>query len=86
MPEPNRVPSDNDNLVTSLKVGVFMSVLGWMVLAIEAPQLIGAPNPPQVQPTAKNAAPAVTSAPSSDYFPAQFPSPKGEPEASPPTF
>ena len=86
MSEPNRVPSENDNLVTSLKVGVFMTVLGWMVLVVEAPQLVGAPDAPQVQATAQTAAPAAAPAPASDYFPAQFPAPKGESEAAAPTF
>ena len=41
MSEPNR---DKENLVITLKIGVFMTVLGWMVLAIEAPKLTSAPD------------------------------------------
>jgi len=83
MSESNRVPSEGDNLVTSLKIGVFITVLGWMVLAVEASQLAAAPSDTATTPQA--AVPAL-SLMAVDYFPARFPAPKGEAEALPATF
>jgi hypothetical protein len=83
MSEPNR---DKENLVITLKIGVFMAVLGWMVLAIEAPHLTAAPDVNVTPATVAHAAPTPTAPTATDYFPAQYPAPKGEPEPVSPTF
>jgi len=83
MSESNRVPSEGDNLVTSLKIGAFITVLGWMALAVEAQQLVAAPN--DTTTTAQSTVPVVSLS-AVDYFPARFPAPKGEAEPLPATF
>ena len=87
MSEPNRKLSENDNLVTSLKIGVFMTVLGWMVLAVEAPKLTAAPDVAAASATpAQTAATGTSPAAVVDYFPAQYPAPQGEPASTPAAF
>ncbi len=84
MSEPNR---DKEYLVTTLKIGVFMTVLGWMVLAIEAPQLMSAPDVTVTPAKVAHSASTQTAPAAADYyFPAQFPPPQGEPEPAPSTF
>jgi hypothetical protein len=83
MSEPNR---DKEYLVTTLKIGVFMTVLGWMVLAIEAPQLTAAPDVTVTPATVAHSASTQTAPAAADYFPAQYPAPQGEPEPAPSTF
>jgi len=68
---------------TPLKVAVWFAVLGFIMLAVETPHW--------VTPTDTQHPAAATSTPGSppqdtDYFPARFPAPKGEPEPAPPTF
>jgi hypothetical protein len=83
MSESNR---DKQNLVTTLKIGVFMAVLGWMVLAIEAPRLMAVPDAPVASATVARAKPTETAPAAADYFPAHYPPPQGEPEPAPSTF
>jgi hypothetical protein len=73
-----------------IKVAALVAVLGLVMLAIESPRLItgtgdviAKASPPQTS-QESNAMPFPTSA--SEYFPAQFPAPKGDAEAQPPTF
>jgi hypothetical protein len=68
---------------TPLKVAVWFAVLGFIMLAVETPYW--------VMPTDTQHAAAATSTPASapqdtDYFPARYPAPTGEPEPAPPTF
>jgi len=53
------------------------------VLAVETPNLVRAPD--EHATPAHSVAP-LAAAPASDYFPAQFPAPKGDAEPAPPTF
>jgi hypothetical protein len=86
MSKRNRNPSEKENLVTSLKIGVFMTVLGWVILAIEAPQLTAVPEATATSASVAHPASTGTAPAAADYFPAQFPAPQGEPEPAPATF
>ena len=97
----NESPSALKRLVTSLKVAALVTVLGTVVLAAErqlstdvspeeiiatdvAPGQVAAPAPSGQSAQAARAASEQNAA--EDYFPAQFPEPKGEPAQQPPTF
>ena len=79
----NESKKSSEHFATPLKAAVWFAVVGFVVLAVETPhwsmssdkQSVAAPTPP-----------AVSSAPATDYFPARFPAPTGEPEAVPATF
>jgi hypothetical protein len=81
----NENPSALSKIITSLKVAALATVLGTVVIAAEhrlvspAQTVAGATSQAVAQ---GNSAPPVTS----DYFPAQFPAPKGEPSEPAPTF
>jgi hypothetical protein len=97
----NESPSALKRVVMSLKVAALVTVLGTVVLAAER-QLATDVSPEEIIATdlapahvAPPAPAASTSAPGSavsvqqtpeDYFPAQFPEPKGEPASQSPTF
>ena len=67
---------------TPLKVAVWFAVLGFIMLAVETPYWV---TPTDTQYAAAPSTPA--SAPQdTDYFPARYPAPTGEPEPAPPTF
>ncbi len=78
-----QVKPGNENFTRSFKLVLCAAVLGCVVLAVEAPRLVRAPDE-HVASTHGAAPPATTAVP--DYFPAQFPAPKGEAEPAPPTF
>jgi len=78
-----QVKPGHENFTRSLKLAVWAAVLGCVVLAVETPNLVRAPEE-RAAPTHSAAPPPAT--PMSDYFPAQFPAPKGEAEPAPPTF
>jgi hypothetical protein len=78
-----QVKPGNENLTRSFKLAVCAAVLGCVVLAVETPNLVRAPD--EHATPAHSVAP-LAGAPASDYFPAQFPAPKGEAEPAPPTF
>ena len=78
-----KVKPGNENFTRSFKLAVCAAVLGFVVLAVETPNLVRAPD--EHTASAHSAAPPATT-PASDYFPAQFPAPKGDAEPAPPTF
>jgi hypothetical protein len=78
-----QVKPGNENLARSLKLAVWAAVLGCVVLAVETPNLVRAPE--ERAESMHSAAPPPATL-MSDYFPAQFPAPKGEAEPAPPTF
>jgi hypothetical protein len=75
--------SGNKNLSSSLKLAVWAAVLGCVVLAVETPNLV---QPPAERAALSYSAAPGPSTPATDYFPAQFPAPKGEAEPAPATF
>jgi hypothetical protein len=80
----NETPSTLSRIITSLKVVALTTVLGTVVIAAE--QRLVAPGQ-----TVAMASQAVAQADSaqpatSDYFPAQFPAPNGEPSELAPKF
>jgi hypothetical protein len=94
----NESPSALKRIVMSLKVAALVTVLGTVVLAAER-QLATDVSPEEI--IATDVAPALVAAPAQsasaapaasgekatvDYFPAQFPEPKGESASQPPTF
>ena len=94
----NESPSALKRIVMSLKVAALVTVLGTVVLAAER-QLATDVSPEEI--IATDVAPAQVAAPAqsapaapaaserqapTDYFPAQFPEPRGEPAPQPPTF
>jgi hypothetical protein len=68
---------------TPLKAAVWFVVLGFVVLAVEAPHWGAAKDAQHEGAAAAAPAPAASD---SDYFPARFPAPKGDPEPAAPTF
>jgi hypothetical protein len=75
----------SDRIAVPLKAAVWFTVLGFIVLAIETPHWVMAPD--MQSEAAPTSTAASTSAPAgTEYFPARFPAPKGEAEATPPTF
>ena len=77
-------PKTNSNcLAGALKAAVWFAVLGFIVLAVEAPHWSMAPD---MQRDAASTSTPASAASATDYFPARFPAPKGEPEVQPPTF
>jgi hypothetical protein len=79
----NETPSALSRIITSLKVVALATVLGTVVIAAE--QRLVSPGQTvamtsQVVTQADSAQPVT-----SDYFPAQFPAPKGEPSELAPT-
>ncbi len=74
---------DPERLAAPLKAAVWIAVVGFVVLAVEAPHWIMAPD---AQSLAAPAAAPPSATPATDYFPARFPAPKAEPEVQPPTF
>ncbi|MEP6944067.1 MAG: hypothetical protein ABI981_14075 [Betaproteobacteria bacterium] len=74
-----------DHLLFSLQFAVWAAVLGCVVLAVDTPQLVATPADANVSATAPAAA-APAPNPSVDYFPAQFPAPRGEPAPQPAAF
>ena len=83
MSQSKQVRSGNENLSSSLKLAVWAAVLGCVVLAVETPNLVQPPGDREAR--SYSAAPG-PSTPATDYFPAQFPAPKGEAEPAPETF
>lgn len=83
MSESKQVRHGNENLASSLKLAVWAAVLGCVVLAVETPNLV---QPPREREALSSSAAPVPSTPATDYFPAQFPAPKGEAEPAPATF
>ena len=77
------VKPGNENLSRSFKLAVCAAVLGCVVLAVETPNLVRAPDEHAVS---AHSAALLATTPTTDYFPAQFPAPKGEAEPAPPTF
>jgi hypothetical protein len=78
-----QVKPGNENLTRSFKLAVWAAVLGCVVLAVETPNLVRAP---EEHAASTHSAAPLASSPSTDYFPAQFPAPKGEADPAPPTF
>ena len=83
MSESKQGRSGNENLASSLRLAVWAAVLGCVVLAVETPNLVQPPGDREAR--SYSAAPEA-SPPATDYFPAQFPAPKGEVEPAPATF
>jgi hypothetical protein len=92
----NESPSVLKRIVMSLKVAALVTVLGTVVLAAErqlstevSPEgiIIGTEvAPAQVAVPAQSAPAASEQKAPADYFPSQFPEPKGESAQQPPTF
>ena len=82
MSDSKQVKSGNENLTSSLKLAVWAAVLGCVVLAVETPSLVRVPG--EREALSYSAAPQ-PAPPMTDYFPAQFPAPKGEAEPAPAT-
>lgn len=70
---------------TPLKAAVWFVVLGFVVLAVETPHW-GTSKDTQREGVAAAASTPAPAASDSDYFPARFPAPKGDPEPAAPTF
>jgi hypothetical protein len=86
-------PSALKRIVMSLKVAALVTVLGTVVLAAErqlamgvVPEAVVAAAPAYAPPVSASAPAIATQQAPADYFPAQFPEPKGEPAQQPPTF
>ena len=86
----SETPSASTKIVTALKVAALVTVLGTVVLAAEQRFVTAAPHEQTVAATA-----TAYQAPASDgtaqqaateYFPARFPAPTGEPAEPMPTF
>lgn len=91
----NESPSALKRIVMSLKVAALVTVLGTVVLAAERQLTTEVPpegiigtevTPAQFADPAKSAPAAPANNAPTDYFPAQFPEPKGEPAQQAPTF
>ena len=87
----NETPSASTKIVTALKVAALVTVLSTVVLAAEHRLVTAIPHEqtiavqsattPQASGVVGNVQQAAT-----DYFPAQFPAPTGEPSEQPSTF
>ena len=90
---------NKERIALSVRVGAMVAVLGFVLLAAEqrlvqdvSPQEIMATDPPAFavdSPAARARAAATASqkaAPAPDYFPSQFPAPKGDAGEQPSTF
>jgi len=77
----SKTPSER--LAAPLKAAVWFAVVGFVVLAVETPHW--GMSQEFKDEAAISSAPA-SATPTTVYFPAQFPAPKGEPEPVAPTF
>jgi hypothetical protein len=86
----SETPSASTKIVTALKVAALVTVLGTVVLAAEQRFVTGAPHEQTVAATATaHQAPAsdgTVQQAATEYFPARFPAPTGEPAEPMPTF
>jgi hypothetical protein len=82
----NETPSCWSKIITSVKVVALATVLGTVVIAAEQ-RLASVSTEPTVAAATSQVAPAdKTQAAASDYFPAQFPAPKGDVSEPAPSF
>ena len=84
----SETPSASTKIVTALKVAALVTVLGTVVLAAEQRFVTAVPHEQTVAATATaHQAPASDgTAAATEYFPARFPAPTGEPAEPMPTF
>ena len=84
----SETPSASTKIVTALKVAALVTVLGTVVIAAEQRFVTAAPHEQTVAATATaHQAPASNgTAAATEYFPARFPAPTGEPAEPMPTF
>jgi len=85
--------TNSPGLGSPIKAIALVAVIGFVVMAVEAPRLFssspGAVEPSNARPAAflSQDASAVSPPPlASDYFPSRFPAPTGEAEPQPPSF
>jgi hypothetical protein len=83
MTKPMESKPDPERIAAPLKAAVWIAVVGFVVLAVETPHWITAPDAQHF--SAPVAAP-VSATPPTDYFPSRFPAPTGEPQEQPSTF
>ena len=86
-----RSSSGKDRWDAPIKVAALVVALGLIMLAIESPRLIAGgtdatAKSSSMQASEESGAPGLPASASEYYVPAQFPAPKGEVEAQPPTF
>lgn len=85
----NETASVTSRLITSLKVAAVVSVLGTVVLAAEHRLASAVPHERTIAAATTYAAPAAdrtAQQATTDYFPARFPAPTGEPSEPAPSF
>ncbi len=81
----NETPSDSTKIVTALKVAALVTVLGSVVFAAEHRLASAVAHEQTVAAVTAQQASTVDAA-ATDYFPARFPAPTGEPSEPAPTF
>jgi hypothetical protein len=85
----NESPSASSKIVTALKVAALVTVLGTVVIAAEQRLATAVPHEQTIAAATahQSSAPDGTAQQAAtDYFPARFPAPTGEPSEQPPTF
>ncbi|HEX9275575.1 MAG TPA: hypothetical protein VGA51_04140 [Casimicrobiaceae bacterium] len=84
----NETPSDSTKIVTALKVAALVTVLGSVVFAAEHRLASAVAHEQTVAAVTAQQASTVDAAQqaATDYFPARFPAPTGEPSEPAPTF
>lgn len=85
----NETPSASTKIVTALKVAAVVTVLGTVVLAAEQRLVTAVPHEQTTAAENAHQAPAsdgTAQQAATDYFPARFPAPTGQPAEPMPTF
>ncbi len=85
----NETPSGSTKIITALKIAAVVTVLGSVVFAAEHRLASAVPHEQTVAAVTAQKAPAADGTAqqaATDYFPARFPAPTGEPSEPAPTF